>query len=145
MADDTDRYNGEELGAHTKRHRPAHYYKITEKDRETIKNGLTHFVSVYQIAAKIGCGYSTLKKYIANDAELRAVQKDSQQGELEFVKGKLLNKIANGSLGAMCFYLERKGGWTQKQQVEQIGELPTINLGLIPEAVINAAKNERKD
>lgn len=126
------RYEGE-LTSKSKRNRPATYYKLSEKDWPTIKMGLMHFVSVYQIAAKIGCGYTTLKLYIKEHPELLAVQEDAQAGELEFVKGKLLKKISEGSLGAMCFYLERKGGWTQHQKIENIGDLPQINIGIIPE------------
>lgn len=128
------RYEGE-LTANSKRNRPAIYYKLSEKDHEIIIKGLTQFVSVYQIAAKIGCGYSTLKKYILEHPELKEVQDDSQRGELEFVKGKFMQKIASGSLGAMCFYLERKGGWTNKQQVDIMNQpLPNITLGVIPES-----------
>lgn len=127
------RYEGE-LTADSKRNRPSHYYKLSQRDHATIKAGLIHFVSVYQIAAKIGCGYSTLKKYIAEHEELRNCQEDAQQGELEFVKGKLLRKIADGSLGAMCFYLERKGGWTNKQQIQTDGPLPNIVMGIIPDS-----------
>lgn len=127
------RYEGT-LTASSKRNRPAVYYKLSEKDHPTIIQGLTHFVSVYQIAAKIGCGYTTLKLYIQNHPELLAVQEDSQKGELEFVKGKFMQKIAAGSLGAMCFYLERKGGWTNRQQVDTNAPLPNIVLGVIPES-----------
>lgn len=127
------RYEGE-LTSKSKRNRPATYYKLSEKDWPTIKMGLMHFVSVYQIAAKIGCGYTTLKLYIKEHPELLAVQEDAQAGELEFVKGKLLKKISEGSLGAMCFYLERKGGWTNKQTVEADVPLPNIVLGMIPES-----------
>ena len=126
------RYEGE-LTSKSKRNRPATYYKLSEKDWPTIKMGLMHFVSVYQIAAKIGCGYTTLKLYIKEHPELLAVQEDAQAGELEFVKGKLLKKISEGSLGAMCFYLERKGGWTNKQTVEADVPLPNIVLGVIPD------------
>lgn len=131
------RYEGE-LGAHTKRNRPAFYYKLSEKDHPTIIDGLSHFISVYQIAAKIGCGYSTLKLYIANHPELKEVQEDSERGELEFVKGKFMQKIAAGSLGAMCFYLERKGGWTNKQKIETDMPLPNIVLGVIPDSELPA-------
>ena len=127
------RYEGE-LTANSKRNRPATYYKLSEKDHATIKAGLIHFVSVYQIAAKIGCGYTTLKQYIAKHPELKDCQEDAQKGELEFVKGKFMKKIAEGSLGAMCFYLERKGGWTNKQTVAADVPLPNIVLGVIPES-----------
>ena len=126
------RYEGT-LTASSKRNRPAVYYKLSEKDHPTIIQGLTHFVSVYQIAAKIGCGYTTLKLYIQKHPELLAVQEDSQKGELEFVKGQFMQKIAEGSLGAMCFYLERKGGWTNKQKIESDVPLPNIVLGVIPD------------
>ena len=127
------RYEGE-LTANSKRNRPATYYKLSEKDHATIKAGLVHFVSVYQIAAKIGCGYTTLKQYIAKHPELKTCQEDAQKGELEFVKGKFMKKIAEGSLGAMCFYLERKGGWTNKQTVAADVPLPNIVLVVIPES-----------
>jgi hypothetical protein len=66
--------------------------------------------------------------------ELKDCQEDAQKGELEFVKGKFMKKIAEGSLGAMCFYLERKGGWTNKQTVAADVPLPNIVLGVIPES-----------
>ena len=121
------------LTATSPRKRKAHYYKLSEADHETIIEGLRHFVSVYQIAAKIGCGYSTLKAYIAAHPELLEVQKDANAGMVEFTQGKLMQKIAAGSLGAMCFFLERKAGWTQHQKIENIGDLPQINIGIIPE------------
>lgn len=121
------------LTADSPRKRKAHYYKLTKADHETIIEGLRHFVSVYQIAAKIGCGYTTLKLYIHNHPELLEVQKDANAGMIEFTQGKLMQKIAGGSLGAMCFFLERKAGWTQHQKIENIGDLPQINIGIIPE------------
>lgn len=127
------RYEGT-LSAKSKRNRPATYYKLSEKDWPTIKAGLRAFVSVYQIAAKIGCGYTTLKLYISKHPELKECQDDAQKGELEFVKGKLLRKINDGSLGAICFYLERKGGWTNKQQIQTDAPLPNIVMGIIPDS-----------
>ena len=122
------------LTANSKRKRKACYYKLGEKDHELIIEGLRRFVSVYQIAAKIGCGYTTLKLYINKHPELAEVQNDAKQGQIEFCEGKLMQKIAAGSLGAMCFFLERKAGWTQHQKIENVGDLPMINIGLIPES-----------
>ena len=127
------RYEGE-LTANSKRNRPAFYYKLSEKDHPVIIQGLSHFVSVYQIAAKIGCGYTTLKLYINKHPELLAVQEDSQKGELEFVKGKFMQKISEGSLGAICFYLERRAGWTNHQTIDTNMPMPNIVLGMIPES-----------
>ena len=127
------RYEGE-LTGNSKRNRPAFYYKLSEKDHPTIIQGLQRFVSLYQIAAKIGCGYSTLKKYLAEHPALRAVQLDAQEGEIEFVKGKMMQKISEGSLGAICFYLERRAGWTNHQTIDTNMPMPNIVLGMIPES-----------
>lgn len=114
--------------------RGAVYYHLSEKDHAIIKKGLSMFVSVYQIALKIGCGYTTLKLYIKKHPELLEVQKAAYENMTDFTVGKLMQKIGSGNLGAMCFYLERKAGWTNRQQVENIGNIPVINMGIIPDS-----------
>lgn len=119
-------------------HRPrkAHYYRLSEKDHPTIIEGLKHFASVYHIAIKIGCGYSTLKQYIKKHPELVEVQNEAKVAVEEFVEAQFLRKIAAGELGAMCFYAERKMGWTNRQQIDTNMPLPNIVMGVIPEADI---------
>lgn len=129
------RYEGK-LTANSKRNRPPYYYKLSEKDHETIKAGLSRFISVYQIAAKIGCGYTTLKVYIERHPELKEVQKDAEDGMVEYAQGKLMQKISSGELNAITFFLERKAGWTNHQTIDANMPIPNIMIGVIPERSI---------
>lgn len=117
-----------------KRPRPATYYHLTAKDHPTIIDGLKHYASVYHIALKIGCGYSTLKKYIHEHPDLLKVQAEARESIDEFVASQIVRKCAAGYFPALAFYAERKMGWTQHQTIENVGALPIINFGLIPES-----------
>jgi hypothetical protein len=116
-----------------KRPRPATYYHLTAKDHPTIIKGLKNYASVYHIALKIGCGYSTLKKYIHQHRELLKVQEDARESINEFVESQIIRKCASGYFPALAFYAERRMGWTQHQTIENVGALPVINFGVIPE------------
>lgn len=135
------RYEGVVTGL-SKRNRPAHYYKLSEKDHPTIIEGLKKFASLYHIALKIGCGYTTLKLYMAKHPELRAVQEDAKSAIGDFVESQFLRKIASGNLGAMCFYAERRMGWTNRQTIDTNAPIPTIVLGTIDESQIPAGLGE---
>ena len=126
------RYEGK-LSASSKRNRPCTYYKLTEADWPKLKKGLADFEAVYSIAAKIGCGYTTLKRYIAEHPELKEVQEERDSATVEVATSQLMKLIRGGSLGAICFMLERKGGWTNKQKIESDVPLPNIVLGVIPD------------
>lgn len=127
----------EGLGEHRsteKRHRPAVYYKLGEKDHPTIIDGLRHYASIYHIALKIGCGYSTLKAYIHKHPELLAVQQEARESMSEFVESLIVRKCASGYFPALAFYAERQMGWTPHQTIENVGALPVINFGIIAES-----------
>lgn len=125
--------NGE-ITAHTKRERMPYNYKLSEKDHPLIIQRLREFVSLYKIALEIGCGYCTLQAYIKKHPELIETRKEASDCELDFVKGKLMEKINEGNLGAIMFYLERKGGWHAKQELDIQGlPMPNIVMGVIPE------------
>lgn len=114
-----------------KRPRKATYYHITQKDHPTIIEGLKHYASVYHIALKIGCGYTTLKLYIHKHPELLKVQQEAKESIDEFVESQIVRKCASGYFPALAFYAERRMGWTQHQTIENIGALPVINFGII--------------
>lgn len=113
--------------------RPAHYYKLSEKDHPTIIDGLRHYASLYHIALRIGCGYSTIKAYLAKHPELVAVQREAQESVAEFVESQIVRRCASGYFPALAFYAERKMGWTQHQTIENVGALPIISFGIVPE------------
>lgn len=124
------------MRANDPRPRKARYYKLGEKDHATIIDGLKHFASVYHISLKIGCGYSTLKKYIKEHPDLLKVQDEARQGVSEFIEAQIVRAAANGNFKAMAFYAERKMGWTQNPLIDNGLVVPNITLGLIPEADI---------
>lgn len=122
--------------------RKATYYKLGEKDHPVIIDGLKHYASVYHIALKIGCGYNTLKGYIHKHPELAEVQNEARESIDEFVASQIVRKCAAGHFPALAFYAERKMGWTQHQTIENVGALPVINFGLIPESQLPPEKDD---
>lgn len=133
----TSRYVGE-VTASSKRNRPATYYKLSEKDHPIIIEGLRKFASIYHIAMRIGCGYTSLKRYIHQHPELEEVQKEAKEAVNEFVEAQFLKKIAGGHIAAMCFYAERKMGWTNRQEIDTNLPIPNVVLGVIPEEQLPA-------
>lgn len=133
---------GEEfVDASTKRVRKSKYYKLTEADHPTIVDGIRHYLPLYRIALKIGCGYSTLKKYVASVPELHDELLAAQEAMGEIAKCQLMTLIEGGHFQATAFYLERKEGWTQRNTIEHIGEIPQVSMGEVPEEVMSMLKN----
>lgn len=125
-----------------RRKRKAFYYHLGEKDHPTIIDGLRHYASLYHIALKIGCGYSSLKKYIHEHEELLKVQKDAKASIDEFVESQIIRKCASGYFPALAFYAERKMGWTPHQTIENVNNLPMISFGLIQESQIPEVRGD---
>lgn len=133
---------GEEfVNASTKRVRKSKYYKLTEDDHPVIIDGIRHYLPLYRIALKIGCGYSTLKKYVASVPELHDELLAAQEAMGEIARCQLMTLIEGGHFQATAFYLERKEGWTQKNTIEHIGEIPQVSMGEVPDEVMSMLKN----
>lgn len=115
---------------------PAHHYKLSEKDHPRIIDALSRFVPVYVLAKKIKCDYHTLLKYIHAHPELEQCQKDADDNMVAFAKGKLMSKVAAGHAGSIMFLLERldRAHFGRYQTIENIGELPQINIGTYKES-----------
>lgn len=126
------RYNGV-LTRESKRNRlPMRAHKLSEKDHWIIIQGLERFVSLWQIAAKLQCGYSTLKKYISETRCLRDFYTECKGAQVEYVEGLFMDKIRDGNIAAQMFFLERKGGWKAAGDMDMNTPLPNIVLGSIP-------------
>ena len=115
---------------------PARHYKLSEKDHPLIMDALGKFIPVYVLAKKIKCDYHTLLKYIHSHPELEQCQKDADDNMVAFAKGKLMSKVAAGHAASIMFLLERldRAHFGRYQTIENIGELPTINIGTFKEA-----------
>lgn len=114
---------------------PATHYKLGEKDHPVIKEALSKFVPVYVLAQKIPCDYNTLRNYIKAHPELSQVQRDADDNMVSFAKGKLMQKVSAGHAASIMFLLERldREHFGRNIQVENIGELPTIQIGMFEE------------
>lgn len=110
-------------------------YKLSEKDHDTIVEGLSKFVPVYVLAKKIGCGYHPLLDYIKKHPELAQCQKDADDNMVAFAKGKLMQKVGAGHAASIMFLLERldREHFGRNLQIENVGELPAINIGVFSE------------
>ena len=115
---------------------PARHYKLSEKDHPLIMDALGKFIPVYVLAKKIKCDYHTLLKYIHAHPELEQCQKDADDNMVAFAKGKLMSKVASGHAGSIMFLLERldRAHFGRYQTIENIGELPQINIGTYKES-----------
>lgn len=121
---------------HPSRRVRATYHKLSEADHPKIIEGLSKFVPVYVIAQAIPCAYHTLLDYIKKTPELAQVQQDANDNEIAFAKGKLFQKIGAGHAGSIMFFLERcdRAHFGRHVQIENIGDLPTIQIGKFDEA-----------
>lgn len=64
-------------------------------------------------------------KRIKSSKRLRQALTDIETKHLDFAESKLLKKIKNDDLGAICFYLKCKGkdrGYVERQQLEHTGK-----------------------
>lgn len=116
--------------------RSIHNYHLGEKDHKTITDLLAKFVPAYVIARKIGCDYHCLLRYIKAHPELEQCQKDADDNMVAIAKGKLMSKVIAGHAGSIMFLLERldRAHFGRYQTIENIGELPQINIGTYKES-----------
>ena len=116
--------------------RSIHNYHLGEKDHKAITDLLAKFVPAYVIARKIGCDYHCLLRYIKAHPELEQCQKDADDNMVAIAKGKLMSKVIAGHAGSIMFLLERldRAHFGRYQTIENIGELPQINIGTYKES-----------
>ena len=108
------------------------HYVITEADEPTILEGLAEHLTLTTIAKQVGCCRGTLVKYIRNHQLLQDAATDSREEFDDVVEQKLFEKINNGDLNAIFFYMQRRmrsRGYGDHQVVEQQGESKSIIIG----------------
>lgn len=74
------------------------------------------------VAAKqLGMARQSLYERINREPELAAILKDARETVLDIAEGRLLQKVNQGDLGAICFLLKCQGkarGWIEKPESE---------------------------
>ena len=74
-----------------------------------------------QAAKALSCSHQAISKRVQQSERLQQVVEDVKAQYLDLAESKLLKKIRDEDLGAICFYLKCKGkerGYIEKQQVD---------------------------
>jgi len=97
--------------------------KLTIKQIEDALRATGGFVS--QTAKKLNCSQETIYKRVAASEHLKQVRHEIEESYLDLAESKLIKKMNEADLGALCFYLKCKGkhrGYVEKQQLEHSGD-----------------------
>lgn len=76
---------------------------------------------VTHAAEMIGLTQSAVSKRIAKSEHLQDVMDEIHTKHYEITVSKLMSLIDKENLGAICFYLKCKHGWTEKHNIELSG------------------------
>jgi transcriptional regulator with XRE-family HTH domain len=97
--------------------KPRHGDLDLEKIEQLAAQGLTQ----EQIAACLGIGERTLYKRKNAEAEVAEAIRRGQAKGVALVTNKLFGLCKDGNLGAICFYMKTRGGWSEKHVMEHSG------------------------
>jgi hypothetical protein len=71
----------------------------------------------YIAATKLKCAPSTVTNYVKRNKHLQRVVEECREGVLDLAEGKILEKIRDGDIAAIIFFLKTKGknrGYTER-------------------------------
>lgn len=74
----------------------------------------------YIAATKLKCAPSTVTNYVKRNKHLQRVVEECREGVLDLAEGKILEKIRDGDIAAIIFFLKTKGknrGYTERQEI----------------------------
>ena len=103
------------------------YNKKPYLSENEIENALWEtggFIS--QAAKRLGCTQGNVSNRVRVSERLKTALYEIQNQYLDFTESKLLKKIKQEDLGAICFYLKCKGkerGYVEHQKYEVTGEI----------------------
>ena len=87
---------------------------------DQIEHALRESAGLQYVAANLlRCSPSTITSYVQSSKRLQRVVEECQQGVLDLAEGKIVEKIRDGDLTAIIFYLKTKGksrGYTERQE-----------------------------
>ena len=92
--------------------------KYTAQDFKTAIPGTGGIIST--IARKVGCDWTTAKKYITTMPTVQQAYQDECESVLDMAEGVLMKGIKGGDTADAKWYLSRKGkrrGYVERQEV----------------------------
>jgi hypothetical protein len=94
----------------------------TELDIENALRASGGFIS--RAARRLGKDHSSISQRIKKSPRLQEVLNEILESQLDIAEDQLMKLMAEGSLGAICFYLKCKGkhrGYVEKQEINFTG------------------------
>lgn len=94
-----------------------------------VEAALRASAGVYSVAASIlaqkygSCAPNTVKNYIRRSPRLQAIEEEITDQTLDLAETKLVQKINDGNMTAIIFYLKTKGrhrGWIERREIEGV-------------------------
>lgn len=70
------------------------------------------------VAKMLGCSPTTVTRYIERHPELLDAERDAEREVMELCVDTLVASIREGNLDSVKFYLTKKCGWSEKQQID---------------------------
>ena len=105
--------------------KPAPYRKYTA---EQMIDALAESMGMISPAArKLGCSRDTIRRYLAEDAEIAQAIADEREATTDLAENKLRDAIIRGEAWAICFYLKCQGksrGYVERAELTGSGGEP---------------------
>jgi len=84
-------------------------------------------------AQKAGVTYKTIWEYCQLSEEVRQARDDSKERMLDFTEGKLFEKIREGEMVAILFFLKTQGkkrGYIERSEITGAGGSPLVSVNV---------------
>ncbi len=109
---------------------------MPKKERYTVEQvgkALRESAGLRSVAAKkLGCSPSTVLNYLTRHSQLLEVEAEAVEANLDRAEAKLMKKIDQGNMAAICFFLKCKGkhrGYVERTEISG-GPTPIQYLSL---------------
>ena len=100
--------------------------KLTDEEKEKIVH-MAAICTTQQIADYFGIARDTFRQIRIRDEEVSSLYKKGRVAGHLIVASKLMDKIQNGDVTAMIFYLKTQSGWSSKSNSEEKIKIPLGN------------------
>jgi hypothetical protein len=99
---------------------------LTEEQKKKVKQ-MASICTTQQIADYLGISRPVFFDILNRDEEVSILYKKGRVEGHNIVAGKLMDKIQNGDVTAMIFYLKTQSGWSSKSNSEEKIKIPLGN------------------